>query len=187
MNDHKQDRGRRRFLQVADVPNQELDERVATLWRAARLGPTVERLRRHVLQAGDVSIEPGQFRALDTIAAHGPCPIREIALVMDIEPSSATRAVARLEESGYVVKERAKHDHREVHVRLTSAGVNHHEIFVDRAFEVYEDIFVGFTNSEKLQLADYLERLLKATDAALADRKPARSHEPSETFEGSDR
>jgi hypothetical protein len=65
--------------------------------------------------------------------------------------------------------------------------VSHHEIFVDRAFEVYEDIFVGFTNSEKLQLADYLERMLKATDAALADRNSERPHQSPEAFEGADR
>ncbi len=160
---------RRRYLQVAHEPDQDLDERVATLWRAARLGPTVERLRRYVLQAGSSSIEPGQFRALDTIAAHGPCPIREVALIMDIEPSSATRAVNRLEAAGHVVKERAGHDHREVHVQLTESGAAFHQSFVDRAFDVYETIFEGFTSSEKMALADFLERMLKATDTALTD------------------
>ncbi len=160
--------GKRRSLQLADESDQDLDARVATLWRTARLGPTVERLRRHVLQSGDVSIEPGQFRALDTIAAHGPCPIREVAMIMDIEPSSATRAVNRLEAAGHVVKERAGHDQREVHVRLTESGAAFHQTFVDRAFTVYGEIFAGFTSSEKLALADFLERMLKATDAALA-------------------
>ncbi|MEL6986173.1 MAG: MarR family transcriptional regulator, partial [Actinomycetota bacterium] len=75
----------------------DVEERLGALWRAARLGPTVERLRRHILHGGDRAIEAGQFRALDAVAAHGPCAVRELAVVMGLEPSSVTRAVARLE------------------------------------------------------------------------------------------
>ncbi len=146
----------------------EVDERLAALWRAARLGPTVERLRRHVLQGGDITIEPGQFRALDTVAAHGPCAVRELAVVMGLEPSSITRATSRLESVGLVEKTRAAHDQREVLVGLTDLGRERHRYFVERAHLVYEEIFEVFSDQERLVLADLLERMLKSTDAALA-------------------
>lgn len=146
----------------------DVDERLAALWRAARLGPTVERLRRHVLGGGDEAIESGQFRALDSVAANGPCAVRELAVVMGLEPSTVTRAIARLETNGLVRKHRAEHDHREVLVELTDEGARLHRYFVDRAYEIYEEIFVVFSAEERVLLADLLERMLKSTDVALA-------------------
>ncbi len=149
----------------------DVDERLAALWRAARLGPTVERLRRHVLRDGDKAIESGQFRALDSVAAHGPCAVRELAVIMGLDPSSVTRALAKLESNGLIRKRRAEHDQREVLVELTEDGVAEHQYFVGRAYEIYEDIFVVFSSQERIVLADLLERMLKSSDASLADRE----------------
>ncbi|WP_419922927.1 MarR family winged helix-turn-helix transcriptional regulator [Candidatus Poriferisodalis sp.] len=146
----------------------DLDQKVAALWRAARLGPTVERLRRHVLQGGSQSIEPGQFRALDAVAGHGPATIRALSDIMDVEPSTVTRAITRLEADGLVFKRRAERDHREVFVALTELGAARHQYFVDRAYRIYEEIFTVFDTAERAVLADLLERMLVSTDAALA-------------------
>lgn len=146
----------------------DLDHKVAALWRAARLGPTVERLRRHVLGGGSRSIEPGQFRALDAVAGNGPATIRALADIMDVEPSTVTRAVTRLETDGLVYKQRAERDHREVLVELTDLGAARHQYFVDRAYRIYEEIFTVFDTGEREVLADLLERMLVSTDAALA-------------------
>ncbi|MGI9597668.1 MAG: MarR family winged helix-turn-helix transcriptional regulator, partial [Acidimicrobiales bacterium] len=108
-------------------------------------------------------------RALDSVAAHGPCAVRELAVVMGLDPSSVTRALAKLETSGLVRKRRGDHDQREVLVELTERGVEEHQYFVDRAYEIYEDIFVVFSPQERIVLADLLERMLKSSDAALAD------------------
>ena len=146
----------------------DLDHKVAALWRAARLGPTVERLRRHVLGGGTKSIEPGQFRALDAVAGNGPATIRALADIMDVEPSTVTRAITRLESDGLVYKQRAERDHREVLVELTVLGAARHQYFVDRAYRIYEEIFTVFNTGEREVLADLLERMLVSTDAALA-------------------
>lgn len=152
----------------------DVDDRLAALWRAARLGPTVERLRRHVLQGGEQSIEAGQFRTLDAVAGNGPCAVRELAVVMGLEPSSVTRATTRLESNGLIAKRRAEHDQREVHIEMTPEGVRLHQYFVDRAYDFYEEIFAVFSGDERIVLADLLERMLKSTDVALAaaDRPP---------------
>ena len=147
----------------------DVEERLGTLWRMARFGPTVEGLRRHVLQGGERSIEAGQFRALDAVAGHGPCAVRELALVMGLEPSSVTRALSRLEAEGWIEKNRSTHDQREVLVGLTDAGREQHRYFVDRAFATYQDIFVVFSGQERIVLADLLERMLKSTEAVLSD------------------
>ncbi len=147
----------------------DVEERLGTLWRAARLGPNVEALRRHVLNGGERSIEAGQFRALDAVAGHGPCPVRELAIVLGLEPSSVTRALARLESQGWIEKNRSPSDQREVLVGLTESGQEQHRFFVNRAFEVYQDIFVVFSSQERVLLADLLERMLKSTEAVLSN------------------
>lgn len=147
----------------------DVEERLGTLWRAARLGPNVEALRRHVLQGGERTIEAGQFRALDAVAGHGPCPVRELAIVLGLEPSSVTRAVSRLESEGWIEKNRSPSDQREVLVGLTEAGREQHRFFVDRAFEIYQEIFVVFSSEERVLLADLLERMLKSTEAVLSN------------------
>jgi DNA-binding MarR family transcriptional regulator len=155
---------------VGEIDEQwDIDEKLGALWRSARLGPTVERLRRTILQAGERAIEPGQFRALDTVAAHGPAAIGEIATVMGLEPSSVTRATAKLEAAGLIRKQRAERDHREVLVELTDEGLEVHQYFVDRAFALYQQIFVVFSLEERLVLADLLERMLKSSDVVLAE------------------
>ncbi len=146
----------------------DVDAKLAGLWRAARLGPTVERLRRHILQGGQRSIEPGQFRTLDAIAAHGPCPVRELATVMDVEPSTVTRATGRLEADGWIAKHRGQRDQREALIELTDAGTEFHRTFVDRAYDTYQEIFHVFTDDERVLLADLLERMLKSTEHTLA-------------------
>lgn len=155
---------------IADIDESwDVDEKLAALWRTARLGPTVERLRRHVLQGGSPSIEAGQFRALDAIAAHGPCAVRELAVVMGLEPSTVTRATAKLHASGLIEKSRAARDHRQVVLELTDSGSSLHRFFVDRASEIYREIFAVFSTEERVVLTDLLERMLKSTDAALAE------------------
>ena len=166
---------RARRLRASGPTNGTLDHKVAALWRAARLGPTVERLRRHVLGGGSRSIEPGQFRALDAVAGHGPVTIRTLAEIMDVEPSTVTRAVVRLETDGLVFKRRAERDQREVLVELTDLGTARHQYFVDRAYRIYEEIFTVFDTSEREVLADLLERMLVSTDAALARPRCPRS------------
>ncbi|MFV0523303.1 MAG: MarR family winged helix-turn-helix transcriptional regulator [Acidimicrobiales bacterium] len=159
-----------------------VDQRLGALWRAARLGPNVDRLRRHVLQAGHGSIEPGQFRTLDTVVGYGPCPVRELALVMGVEPSTVTRATRKLVDAGLIDKRRAPRDHREVLVEATEAGLKAHRYYVGRAEAIYRSIFAEFDLDERTQLAELLERMLKSTDAVLAsveqDRRDSPHHRP---------
>jgi DNA-binding MarR family transcriptional regulator len=145
----------------------DVEEKLGSLWRAARLGPTVERLRRHILQGGERTIEPGQFRTLDAIAAHGPCPVRELAIVIGVEPSTVTRATRRLEDAGWIEKRRSQHDQREVLLDLTPAGAELHAYFVARAQGTYNEIFTVFSQDEHVLLADLLERMLKSTEHVL--------------------
>lgn len=156
----------------------DLDTRVAALWRAARLGPAVEQLRRHVLNGDERRIDGAQFRALEVIADNDPCPMRDLSRALDVNPSTVTRTVNQLAHKGLVTKSRAHHDHREISVSLTADGREAHRYFVDRAFQIYEQVFSVFNDTEKQLLASYLERMLAATDHALVHLRGASEDSP---------
>ncbi len=158
--------------------DEELDIRVSTLWRTARLGPNVERLRRHVLRDGEHQMDAAQFRALDTVVAAGPLTVGDLTERLGVDPASVTRTVNRLEADGWVAKQRSNIDRRAVQITVTPAGRTHHQYFATRARNLYRVIFADFAPQEKALLADYLERMLKATDVALATQQNAADRAP---------
>jgi len=145
----------------------EVDRRLAALWQEARFGPTVERVRDQVLAGGSERLDHGRFRLLQAVAAHGPCPMRELADALGITASTVTRSVQRLEAADLVVRMPGRHDQREVFVDLTDEGRRMWRYFTDRALSTYQEIFATFTVDERAVLADMLERILKSADALL--------------------
>jgi DNA-binding MarR family transcriptional regulator len=154
---------------VMDKAEPEVDRRLATLWQEARFGPTIERIREHVFAGGEEQLDFGQFRLLQAVAAHGPCPMRQLADALAITASTVTRSVQRLEAAGLVVRMPGRHDQREVFVDLTEEGRRLFHYFVERAMTTYQEIFATFTVDERVLLADMLERILKSADALLVE------------------
>ncbi len=147
----------------------DINRRLARVWRDSRLGPTVENLRRQVLRVGNRSIELAQYRLLHALNEHGPMPMRTLADTVGSTQSSVSRTVQRLEQLGLATKEQSKSDLRSYTVSATEEGLRTYSYFVDRAYELYEEIFAVFSLSEREQLAALLERLLKSADSTLAD------------------
>lgn len=147
----------------------DVNRRLATVWRDSRLGPTVEKLRRHVLRDGDSRIELSQYRLLHALAEQGAMPMLSLAKAVGATQSSVSRTVQRLEERALVERTRSEMDLRSFTVSLTPQGAVIHKYLVARAYDVYTDIFAVFTVDEREGLATMLERLLKSADATLAD------------------
>ncbi len=159
-------------MSLSDQSSPDPTLRLIALWRAIRLGPTVDRLRHHVLEAGEHRIDLNQFRILDAVAAHGPCPVRELARVLGVEPSTVTRSTNRLEGIGWLAKRRGDTDGREVLVGLSPEGAQLHRFFVTRALALYGDVLSAFSDEERSTLSNLLERLLSSTERSLALTSP---------------
>lgn len=98
---------------------------------AARLGLAwrfVRRVRPSVLGEafadgiGEEGLETGDVETLDVIAITGEARMSDVAAGLLIDPSTATRAVDRLEERGLVSRRRDPQDARINLVALTDAG-----------------------------------------------------------------
>ena len=148
---------------------QDVNQRLGTVWRDSRLGPTVENLRRHVLRDGDIRLELSQYRILHALAEQGPMPMLALANAVGATQSSVSRTVQRLEARLFVTKTRSNDDLRSFTVALTDQGLVIHQYLVSRAFDVYADIFGVFTVEERQVLASMMERLLKSADSVLGE------------------
>lgn len=74
------------------------------------------------LVAAGVPVTLTQFRALTTIARHGPVPVTALARIVGVAPSTATRMCDRLVRDGLVVRRSLPNDRRVVHLELTRRG-----------------------------------------------------------------
>ncbi|HTW09094.1 MAG TPA: MarR family transcriptional regulator [Acidimicrobiales bacterium] len=70
--------------------------------------------------ADDVTLV--QYRVLVELAARGPQRLADLAAVLEVDPSTATRMCDRLVRKGLVTRRRASADRRIVRVSLAPAG-----------------------------------------------------------------
>ena len=63
-----------------------------------------------------------QLWVLKTIAENGSLPLGELSKKMYLHPSTITRVVDRMEQKGYMQRERSKEDRRVISVCLTPVG-----------------------------------------------------------------
>lgn len=89
---------------------------------AARLRLAVMRLARRMRQNADTGATPSQLSALSTLDRRGPMPLRELAGLEEIGPSTLTRIVAALEDAGLVSRTGDPTDRRVSLVGVTAKG-----------------------------------------------------------------
>lgn len=100
---------------------QRMSEPARAAWRS--LADLVVYRRNYWLWvAHDLGLRPTQAKALMSLEAADPQPMRTLAEVLHCDPSVVTNAVNRLEELGLVERRRLADDRRVKHLVLTAAG-----------------------------------------------------------------
>jgi DNA-binding MarR family transcriptional regulator len=89
---------------------------------AVRLRLVIARTARRLRQEAGEELSPSQAAALATIDRHGPLTPSEFAVRERIQRPTATRVIARLEETGLVDRTQDPADRRSFVVSLTPAG-----------------------------------------------------------------
>lgn len=97
-------------------------QRPSTAEVAAHLRLSVTRLARRLRQEGGADLTPSLAAALATIERHGPLSPSALAEAERIRRPSATRAIARLEEDGLVVRRDDPGDGRACLVEIAGPG-----------------------------------------------------------------
>ena len=101
----------------------------------------------------------GHARILDSLLARDHVTQKELADICHMDVTTMSRSLDRLEESGYLVRERDPGCRRSFHICLTKAGVDEaekvHQIleFADR------QIWKGLSEEEMEQFCSSLEKI----------------------------
>lgn len=144
--------------------------RVARAWRELRRGASGTALRGHLVGPEGPKLEQAQLDALEILANEPDgWRMREYADALRVDPSTATRAIGRLERLGLAERANSDGDGRVVVAKATPAGrrtirrvVRLRAIGMQRLLEPFEP-------AEREQLAEYLERFVGSIDALVAE------------------
>jgi len=136
--------------------------RIGRAWIELRRGAAASALRSYLFGT-EKALEQGQMDALDLLTRRER-PMKELAARLRVEPSTATRAVQRLEHDGLVERFTSPKDGRVVLVRITDEGRRRHDAVAERRSIAMMHILGEFDPQERAQLADLMDRLIASID-----------------------
>ncbi len=122
-------------------------------------------------------LEQGQMDALDLLSRRDNRPMKELAARLRVDPSTATRAVQRLESDGLVERYPSPEDGRVVLVRITDEGARRHDAVAARRSTAMMHILSEFEPAERAQLADLLDRFVESVDTVMTRMADANNHQ----------
>ena len=123
----------------------------------ARLRVALARLSRRLRRHEIAGLTPTQLAALATVGASGPMRLGDLAAAEGIAPSTLTRLVTALDESGYVRRGADPSDARASTLAITQHG---------------QDVLERIRSESTLVLAASLKLLTRAQRSALAEALP---------------
>lgn len=158
------------------VPNQ--DDAVPTVADAPMSEALFRAARVHRIMAGNLLREtglyPGQELLMMQLWAQGEQRQADLVKTLALDPSTVTKMLQRLEQSGFVTRSPSPHDRRAVLVKPTRAG----RALRDRVQQAWRDLeavtAAGFTQEEYEQAMRVLTRI-----EANLNRTPCADGEPS--------
>jgi DNA-binding MarR family transcriptional regulator len=126
------------------------------------LARALARLGRERARAGDVT--PQQAEAIQLIADRGALSTSMLALLLGIDPSTASRNLAGLERAGFIVRRRGTEDGRQTDVRLTPRGKRTAEAVSTEWTAAYATILERLPRPDRQRIADALEALARVLE-----------------------
>lgn len=139
-------------------------ERIRAGWRDLRRAGSTGPVRAYLYEP-DPPLDVAQADALDLIVSHAPVRMSDVASLLHVDPSTATRTVARLQQLTLVERTADPVDARVVLVVPSEAGRRLHDRVRLRANELLSEILATFDGEDRERLASLMERLMAAVDA----------------------
>jgi DNA-binding MarR family transcriptional regulator len=124
------------------------------------------RVGRERARAGDVT--PQQAEALQLVAERGAMSTSTLALMLGIDPSTASRNLAGLERAGYIVRKRGTEDGRQTDVRLTPRGKRTADAVSTEWTHAYSTLLERIPRGERQRITDALDALARLLDGDVA-------------------
>jgi DNA-binding MarR family transcriptional regulator len=133
----------------------------------------------HSRQLGrTVGLSAPQLMVMRTVKEEGRPTASELARAVSLSQATITTILVRLEEAGYLLRERSDEDRRRVHVVLTEAGRAVLAAAPKPLQEAFSRRFEALPEWEQHQLVAALQRIAMMMDAENIDAAPLLSGEP---------
>lgn len=146
------------------------EQRIALAWRELRRGASGAQLRRHLLGPDGPALEQAQIDALEVLAADTDgMPMSEFADALRVDPSTATRAIDRLERVGLAERSQTDGDRRFVRAKVTAEGTRTMRRIARLRAAGMERLLADFDERERDEFADYLDRFVASIDRLVAE------------------
>lgn len=122
-----------------------------------------------------------EWRVLVHVARREKMSVREIHESVYLDKPGVSRAVAKLEKAGLLVKSTCDKDHRLVEIEVTEAGLDVFHGIVPEALSFEAALLGAFSPAERDQLHDLMERLHDVLDMQPdATRRPRMDNETTD-------
>ncbi len=110
-------------------------------------------------RARNGEITPQQAEALQAIAERGAVSTTALAVLLGIDPSTASRNLAGLERDGFIARKKASGDGRQTDVRLTARGKRVAETVGTTASQAHVALFDRLARTDRARVVEALETL----------------------------
>jgi DNA-binding MarR family transcriptional regulator len=135
-----------------------------------RLRVSIARLSRRLRRNDQSGLTPTQLAALSTVERSGPLRLGDLAAAEGIAPSTLTRLVSALEESGYVRRDADPRDARASTLAITQAGHEMLESLRAEGTAMLTESLAMLTPEQRSALATALPVLERLADDPAAYR-----------------
>jgi len=134
--------------------------------RFARAVQTVARglgrISRERARADEVT--PQQAETLQLISERGAVSTSTLATLLGIDPSTASRNLAGLQDAGLVTRKKATDDGRQTDVRLTPKGKRAADAVAASSAQAFSNVLEKINRSDRQKVLDALDALAKAIE-----------------------
>ena len=113
-------------------------------------------------RARGAEITPQQADALELIEARGVVSTSALALLLGIDPSTASRNLAGLQRAGLIARKRDAEDGRQTDVRLTPKGKRVVEGVTTDALQAFNTLLERIPRAERQRIGEAIEILARA-------------------------
>lgn len=113
-------------------------------------------LKKHHIQ----DINPAQGRILFALWKKDEIPISELAEATQLEKSTLTSMLDRLEKTGYLCRVPSKEDRRKILIQRTEKDKSFQKVYLQVSKEMIDLFYKGFTDAEIIEFEQYLGRIL---------------------------
>ncbi len=113
-------------------------------------------------RARSANITPQQADALEIIEARGVVSTSALALLLGIDPSTASRNLAGLQRAGLIARRRDADDGRQTDVRLTPKGKRLAEAVTTDAVRAFGALIDRVPRADRQRISEAIEVLARA-------------------------